>query len=610
MEMNISLHSKLSSIMKTMAESAMAELCKAMDEDRVELRLELSRLKTLNTALKEKVDTLECELTAARSDVSGHPRSHRTVAIQTDDDVDGNNESVSPVIQGVFGKDWCLNLWKDRFRASQRTDTQQVDDDMIMSMPIDCFSMSDAQDLEKGAEFYSFESFSEAIERWQRTNLVELYKRSSRTVENAKKRARKKSYSDNLVFAELDFACAHGSKGSDLLRCPFTIKVRVTPDGRKLYIKEISPADVHNHELSQVVMTGPDSEHADVIQVKVEDYLEGAVAGSFPQEPVSQETHNSAPWTFQEVQTFLGILAEEEVQRQLIGAVRNRRVFQLVSQRMAAKGFRRTCGQCQLKCKKLRCQYRKIKEQKRTKAWRWFELVDAVYGRRPAINKQRVNTDTVLEAMMESVADDDDDELFSEEVEQMPVWPVDISVDAGSENHYEHNGTGEQVVELSHSTEEECYEFVVEDGQNKLTVQTSSSAEEKKYICLRCNIVFYNPNTLMVHQRAHQPYWCNMCKEQFESKAKLKHHKCDLVPNRCRLCGKTWASQSALRTHMVVHTGDKRFVCRFCGQRFAQKGSMRSHLMRTHVGCGECGMKFEVKTQLLRHLLKHKKRTI
>ncbi|XP_077382486.1 uncharacterized protein LOC144021985 isoform X5 [Festucalex cinctus] len=403
--MSISLHSKLSSIMETMAESAMAELCKAVDEDTVELRLELSRLKTLNTALTEKVDTLECELTAARSDIPGQPRSHRTVAIQTDDDVDGKNESVSPVIEGVFGKDWCLNLWKDRFRANQRTDIQQVDDDMIMSIPIDCFSPSDMQDLEKGAEFNSFESFSQAIERWQRTNLVELYKRSSRTVENAKKRARKKSYSDNLVFAELDFACAHGSKGSDLQRCPFTIKVRVTPDGRKLYIKDISPADCHNHELSQVVMTGPDSEHADVIQVKVEDYLEGAVAGNFPQEPVSQETHNSAPWTFQEVQTFLGILAEEEVQRQLIGAVRNRRVFQLVSQRMAAKGFRRTCGQCQLKCKKLRCQYRKVKEQKKTKSWRWFELVDAVYGRRPAINKQRVDTATLLEAMMESVVE-------------------------------------------------------------------------------------------------------------------------------------------------------------------------------------------------------------
>lgn len=86
MEINISLHSKLSSIMETMAESAMAELCKAVDEDTVELRLELSRLKSLNSALTEKVDTLECELTAARSDAIGLPRSHRTVAIQTDDD--------------------------------------------------------------------------------------------------------------------------------------------------------------------------------------------------------------------------------------------------------------------------------------------------------------------------------------------------------------------------------------------------------------------------------------------------------------------------------------------------------------------------------------------
>ncbi|XP_019715413.1 uncharacterized protein LOC109509799 isoform X3 [Hippocampus comes] len=398
MEINISLHSKLSSIMESMAESAMAELCKAVDEDTVELRLELSRLKTLNSALTEKVDTLECELTAARSDVNGLPRSHRTVAIQTDDDV---NESVSPVIEGVFGQDWCLNLWKDKFRAGQKVDAQQVDADMMTSMPLDCFSPGEAQDLEKGAEFFSFESFSEAIERWQRSNFVELYKRSSRTVENAKKRARKKSYSDDLVFAELDFACAHGSKGPDLKRCPFTIKVRVTPDGRKLYIKDISPANCHNHELSQVVLTG-ESENSDVILVKVEDYLEGT-AGSFSQETLSQETHNSTPWTFQEVQTFLGILAEEEVQRELVGAVRNRRVFQLVSQRMAAEGFQRTCGQCQMKCKKLRCEYRKIKKQNRPKAWRWFELVDAVYGHRPAVNKQGVDTATLLEAMMESV---------------------------------------------------------------------------------------------------------------------------------------------------------------------------------------------------------------
>ncbi|XP_054615742.1 uncharacterized protein LOC129171270 isoform X2 [Dunckerocampus dactyliophorus] len=406
MALSVSLQSKLSSIMEAMATSALAQLCKAVDDDTVGLRLELSRLQTLNSALTEKVDELECELTAAKGDAPKLGKSHRTVAIQTAAYMDV--ESEAPVIEGVFGKDWCLNLWKDRFHGSQRRNTttsQQVDDDMEMSMPLDYFSSSDSTELEKGAEFWSFESLSEAVERWQKSNLVELYKRSSRSVENATKRARKKSYSRDLVFAELDFACTHGSRGPALKRCPFTIKVRVTPDGRKLFVKDISSVDCHNHDVSQALM--PESEQMDVIQVKVEDYLEDA-ADSFQQETLGQEAHNSTPWTIREVQTFLGILAEDEVQRDLVGAVRNRKVFQLVSQRMAAEGFHRTCGQCQMKCKKLRCEYRKIKEQNRQKAWRWFDLVDAIYGRRPAIERtagHMRSATSLLEAMMESVVE-------------------------------------------------------------------------------------------------------------------------------------------------------------------------------------------------------------
>nr|XP_057906262.1 uncharacterized protein LOC131103761 [Doryrhamphus excisus] len=410
MAFSVSLQSKLSSIMEAMATSALSQLCKAVDDDTVELRLELSRLQTLNSALTEKVDELECELTAARCDARKLGKSHRTVAIQTAAYMDiGTDESEAPVIEGVFGKDWCLNLWKERFHGSQMRNTttsHQVDDDMDMSMPLDFgFSSSDSTELEKGAEFWSFESLSEAVERWQKSNLVELYKRSSRSVENATKRARKKSYSRDLVFAELDFACTHGSRGPALKRCPFTIKVRVTPDGRKLFVKDISSVDCHNHDISQVLMPG--SEQMDVIQVKVEDYLEDA-ADSFQQETLCQEAHNSTPWTIREVQTFLGILAEDEVQRDLVGAVRNRKVFQLVSQRMAAEGFHRTCGQCQMKCKKLRCEYRKIKEQNRQKAWRWFDLVDAIYGRRPAIERRAGHmrtTTSLLEAMMESVVE-------------------------------------------------------------------------------------------------------------------------------------------------------------------------------------------------------------
>ncbi|XP_061838013.2 uncharacterized protein [Nerophis lumbriciformis] len=402
MAYKLSLQSKLSSVMEAMATSALAQVLQAVDEDAVELRLEVSRLQTLNSALAEKVDELEYELTAARDDAPKLGKSHRTVAIQTDADSD---ESQSPVIEGVFGQDWCLNLWKDRFHGGQRKDnttSQHVDDTTDMSIPLDSFSPSDSTELEKGAEFWSFESLSEAVERWQKSNLVELYKRSSRSVENASKRARKKMYSRDLVFAELDFACVHGSRGPALKRCPFTIKVRVTPDGRKLFVKDISSVDCHNHGLSQVLMTGPDQ--LDVIQVKVEDYMQGA-AGSFHQEMFGHETHNSTPWTIREVQTLLGILAEDKVQQDLVGAVRNKKVFQLVSQRMAAEGFHRTCGQCQLKCKKLRSDYRKIKQQNRRKAWRWFDLVDAVYGRRPAIEKSAGHmhtTNSLLQAMVES----------------------------------------------------------------------------------------------------------------------------------------------------------------------------------------------------------------
>lgn len=60
--------------------------------------------------------------------------------------------------------------------------------------------------------------------------------------------------------------------------------------------------------------------------------------------------------------TFLGIISEERVQRELDGMVRNENVFQHVSERMAAEGFQRTSEQCRIKFKKLWSDYRKVKD--------------------------------------------------------------------------------------------------------------------------------------------------------------------------------------------------------------------------------------------------------
>ena len=64
-------------------------------------------------------------------------------------------------------------------------------------------------------------------------------------------------------------------------------------------------------------------------------------------------------WANKEVETFLCILGEEDVQRELDGAVRNEKVFQLIAGRMAIAGYEKNTEQCRQKCKKLRAEYQK-----------------------------------------------------------------------------------------------------------------------------------------------------------------------------------------------------------------------------------------------------------
>ncbi|XP_042360741.1 zinc finger protein Gfi-1b-like isoform X2 [Plectropomus leopardus] len=78
MTSRFSFHSQLSSIMETMARSALSQISKLVDEDTAELRLRLSQLLVANTALAEKVNSLECELTIVRSDSPTLCKSYRT----------------------------------------------------------------------------------------------------------------------------------------------------------------------------------------------------------------------------------------------------------------------------------------------------------------------------------------------------------------------------------------------------------------------------------------------------------------------------------------------------------------------------------------------------
>lgn len=137
MASRVSFHTQLSSIMETMARSALSQVCKLVDEDSGELRLELSRLLIANSALEEKVNSLECELTIVRSDAPKLDKSYRSVGVQTVCHKDGEDQATEPLtIEGIFGKDWCMDLWKDRdpYSLPRFTDSPQSPDKSVATL--------------------------------------------------------------------------------------------------------------------------------------------------------------------------------------------------------------------------------------------------------------------------------------------------------------------------------------------------------------------------------------------------------------------------------------------------------------------------------------------
>ena len=169
------------------------------------------------------------------------------------------------------------------------------------------------------------------------------------------------------------------------------------------------------------------------------------------------------------------------------------------------------------------------------------------------------------------------------------------------------------------------------------------------HICKHCNEVFYSPQSLAIHRRAHVMHsqllhnvdehireitanhdqdskevvsyrWeCSQCEAVFASRTGLRNHKpihrpavTTENPYQCLKCDRQFDQLSQLNFHQRAHkpaNEQKIFSCHVCGKEFKRNGALNKHVLihsddRPFV-CMICGATFKSNSNLSTHVKAH-----
>ena len=96
-----------------------------------------------------------------------------------------------------------------------------------------------------------------------------------------------------------------------------------------------------------------------------------------------------AVWTDEETVKLIDLWGEEDVQAELESCKRNKHVYERISQGMMAANYERNTVQCREKIKKLRAEYKKVKDSnnisgKGRKTMKFYEKLNEILGHKPA----------------------------------------------------------------------------------------------------------------------------------------------------------------------------------------------------------------------------------
>lgn len=95
-------------------------------------------------------------------------------------------------------------------------------------------------------------------------------------------------------------------------------------------------------------------------------------------------------WSDPEVVELLQLWADESVQMELESCLRNQHVFNRIAEVLREKGIHRTGDQCREKIKKMKLEYRRIKDNNNKAArggrtWKFYDAMDRVLTSRPSL---------------------------------------------------------------------------------------------------------------------------------------------------------------------------------------------------------------------------------
>ena len=118
-------------------------------------------------------------------------------------------------------------------------------------------------------------------------------------------------------------------------------------------------------------------------------------------------------WSEAETLKLIEVWGDENIQNQLEGCKRNKTVYEKVSQSMSEAGFEKSADQCREKAKKLKNEYRMMKDKHRKtgegrKEWKFLNVMDNVLTDKPS------TCPSVLIDTLENKVETDDKSEISE----------------------------------------------------------------------------------------------------------------------------------------------------------------------------------------------------